>query len=232
MEFAKKDRARKRIVELMQKLHTPQPAAGEAAGDLPTDGHKSIRIQFQRAPKAFLPSAASATSLGGALLYRTALDGPPSDAQPAVTIEGSEYELPCQLALRAIGYRSVPMDGAPFDTKRGIVPNAGGRVDGEADLYCAGWLKRGPTGVVLTNVNDGVETAKNLLADFNEGRLKGSAEGRGAVQQLLSAQAAPTVDFDGWLRVDAEEQRRGALVSKVREKVVQEAEMLSIALSS
>ena len=230
LEFAKKDRARKRIVELMHKIHAPEAADDGGTPSPPAEGQE-IRIQLQRAPKAFLPSAASPDSLGAALVSRTELQGPPGPSQPAVAVDGSDYELPCQLAFRAIGYRSMPIEGAPFDERRGLVPNTSGRVDGADDLYVAGWLKRGPTGVVLTNFNDGVETAKHILEDYATGKLGGGTDGADAVKPLLAAQAPPTVDFEGWLRVDAEEQRRGALVRKVREKVVTEAEMLAIACS-
>ena len=80
-----------------------------------------------------------------------------------------------------MGYRSTPLEGAPFDEARGVIPNARGRVEGGAPwrggagggagggvglykgLYVTGWLKRGPTGVILTNVSDAAETAAAVL---------------------------------------------------------------------
>ena len=85
-----------------------------------------------------------------------------------------------------MGYRSTPLEGAPFDEARGVIPNARGRVEGGAPwggagggaeggmgggaglykgLYVTGWLKRGPTGVILTNVSDAAETAAAVLHD-------------------------------------------------------------------
>lgn len=91
-------------------------------------------------------------------LQATSLEGPPASGQRASGVAGSEYEMPCGLALRAVGYRSSPLAGAPFDATRGVVPSSsGGRVaaDGPgAALFVTGWLKRGPSGVILTNVGD------------------------------------------------------------------------------
>jgi len=76
--------------------------------------------------------------------------------------------------LRSVGYQSVPLPGLPFDSKSHTVPNAGGRVtgpDGEPlpREYVAGWLKRGPTGVIGTNKSDAAETVRALLADLAGG---------------------------------------------------------------
>ncbi|MGH3210088.1 MAG: hypothetical protein ACRDNO_20260, partial [Trebonia sp.] len=54
------------------------------------------------------------------------------------------------------------------------VPNASGRVLSETGEplpgeYVAGWLKRGPTGVIGTNKADAAETVQALLADLAGG---------------------------------------------------------------
>ena len=36
-------------------------------------------------------------------------------------------------------------------------------------LYCSGWVKRGPVGVILTTMNDAFETADNIAADIDTG---------------------------------------------------------------
>jgi ferredoxin/flavodoxin---NADP+ reductase len=60
------------------------------------------------------------------------------------------------------------------------VPNAAGRVLGEdgAPLpgeYVAGWLKRGPTGVIGTNKSDAAETVRCLFEDLAGGPGEGDA---------------------------------------------------------
>ncbi len=80
--------------------------------------------------------------------------------------------LDAQLVLRSIGYRGVPLPGVPFDERRAIVPNEDGRVTGAGPgVYVAGWIKRGPSGVIGTNKACAKETVAALLADFDAGRL-------------------------------------------------------------
>ena len=82
------------------------------------------------------------------------------------------------MVLRSVGYQSVPLPGVPFDRRASVVPNAQGRVLGEdgAPLpgeYVAGWLKRGPTGVIGTNKSDAAETVRCLLEDLAGGPGEG-----------------------------------------------------------
>ena len=117
-----------------------------------------------------------------------------------------------------------------------MVPcGAGGRVEGGAgQLYATGWLKRGPNGVILTNVTDAQETAQALLADRAAGSLSGEGRACGggdAVRDVLSGQGRPLVDFDGWSRIDEVEVARGVAAGKVREKLVDVHEMLDVAMS-
>ena len=244
MEAAAADRARKRMTELMKASFAAYdgPAARTAAGGVGTaeaEGRR-VRVQFQRSPVGFEGDVEG--RLAAVHVDETSLVGEPGAQQKAVAIEGSTCSLPAQLCLRAVGYRSTPLAGAPFDDKRGVVPNVGGVVTGDGDeargLYVAGWLKRGPTGVILTNVGDAAETAAAILRDRSAGALPEDASsslsgagkaGREGVAPLLAAQAAPVVDFGGWLRIDAEERRRGAAKGKVRDKLVDVGEMLRVA---
>ena len=82
------------------------------------------------------------------------------------------------MVLRSVGYQSVPLPGVPFDPKSHTVPNAAGRVLSETGEplpgeYVAGWLKRGPTGVIGTNKADAAETVQALLADLAGGPAPG-----------------------------------------------------------
>ncbi len=104
--------------------------------------------------------------VNGLTLERTRLD------QNGVFQGTGELEtLDVQMVLRSVGYQSVPLDGVPFDERNAVVPNDQGRVLGPdgAPLpgeYVAGWLKRGPTGVIGTNKSDAAETVRSLLADL------------------------------------------------------------------
>ena len=141
-----------------------------------------------------------------------------------------EYEdIPVQLVLRSVGYRSVALPGVPFDERAGVVPNVDGRViDASGALvpgeYVAGWLKRGPTGVIGTNKGDAVRTVRALLEDVardgtgTAGATDGPADGS-ALEDLLRARGTRFVRYDGWLAIDAEERSRGLAGGRDRCKV-------------
>ena len=92
----------------------------------------------------------------------------------AVEGTGQLETIEAQMVLRSVGYRSVPLDGVPFDDRTHTVPSSSGRVldaDGKVlpGEYVAGWLKRGPTGVIGTNKADAAQTVQALLADLAGG---------------------------------------------------------------
>ena len=115
---------------------------------------------------------------------------------------GEFFEIPCGLVIPAIGYRGTPLDGAPFDNDHNIIPNEDGRV--EDGLYVAGWIKRGPTGVISSNRPDGVAVAGHIIEDF-EGSARGDKPGRKALESLLRDRNVRSVSFDDWKKIDAAE---------------------------
>ena len=101
-------------------------------------------------------------------------------------------DIPVGLVFRSIGYRGVPLSGVPFDSGWGVILNEKGRViDPETKSpklgeYTAGWIKRGPSGVIGTNKPDAVETVKHMLDDLNSGSvLMPSAPGPDDVERLI-----------------------------------------------
>src|SRR5437867_7327518 len=94
-----------------------------------------------------------------------------------VAVPTDEHEtLECGLVFRSVGYRGVGLPELPFEERRGTIRNELGRVvdaDGNhvAQSYCAGWIKRGPTGIIGTNKRDATETVTQLLDDVREGRV-------------------------------------------------------------
>jgi ferredoxin--NADP+ reductase len=164
------------------------------------------------------------------VLERNRLEGAPFD-QRAVGC-GELRELPCGILFRSIGYRGVAIEGVPFDAKRGVFPSdrgrildaAGARVPG---LYAAGWIKRGPTGIIGTNRADAVETVDSLLHDL-AALEQGEKAGLGGLAPLLAARGIRTVSFADWTRIDAREIERGSPRGKPREKFPRVAEMLAV----
>ena len=113
---------------------------------------------------------------------------------------GDFFDIPCGLVIAAVGYRSDPVAGAPFDVRSATVPNDDGRV--APGLYAAGWIKRGPIGVIGTNRPDAVAVAARVAEDFPQG---GAKPGRGAFESMLVTRGVRVVSFDDWLALDAAE---------------------------
>jgi len=145
---------------------------------------------------------------------------------------GECEDLAVELVVRAIGYRSLPLPGLPFDDRRAIVPNAAGRVVDPASrapspgLYVAGWVKRGPTGLIGSNKQDGAETAAAMLADL-DGCAPASAPEATAIDALLAERGVRVVDFACWQRLDRLEVERGARAGRPRVKLGAISEVLA-----
>jgi ferredoxin--NADP+ reductase len=136
---------------------------------------------------------------------------------------GDIFEIPCGLVIAAIGYRSDPMEGAPFDEKAGIIPNDDGRVDN--GLYAVGWIKRGPSGVISSNRPDGVTVAEYICEDF---KSKSGKPGRAALEPLLKERGVRAISFEDWKKIDAAEIERAGGADQPREKFVTVPEMLKV----
>ncbi len=189
---------------------------------------KRCYFHFLKSPVEFV----CRDSLKKLILERTALKGEPG-AQSAENT-GIKEELKCDILFRSVGYRGVPIPGVPFDEKKGIFPNANGRIinDGKTvgGLYAAGWIKRGPSGVIGTNKADSAETVKNLLADMPQLKACEVPESK-AVRALIEERKIQVIDFNSWKKIDAAEISRGQKSGKLREKFVTIEEMLQAARS-
>ena len=150
---------------------------------------------------------------------------------------GERETIECDLVFRSIGYTGVPVEGAPFDEKRGVIPNDAGRVtdpdSGEQipGLYATGWIKRGPSGVIGTNKKDSQDTVNSLLEDLEAGVIPGAplAGDRGATESLLAERKPDHVTFPGWQAIDAAEVARGEPKGRPRVKFIRVEEMLEAA---
>lgn len=146
---------------------------------------------------------------------------------------GEREELECGLVLRSVGYTGVPIEGVPFDESRGLILNEGGRVLDSHDSgpklghYTAGWIKRGPSGVIGTNKKCALETVQHLLADVAEQTLLApeSPEPE-AIERLLAEKGVRFVSFEDWQRIDQAEVGRGEPHGRPRVKFVRVDEML------
>jgi ferredoxin--NADP+ reductase len=156
------------------------------------------------------------------------------DGAGGVVDNGESVHLPADMVLRSVGYRGVQIPGLPFDDERGVIPNAAGRIlrDGAAvpGEYVAGWIKRGPSGIIGTNKHDATETVRCLLEDAPTlpRRQVGDADG---IIDLLYQRGVRVVLWEGWEAIEALEiaagRRRGAKQVKVAEREL----LLAAALS-
>ena len=113
--------------------------------------------------------------------------------------------IPCGIVFRSVGYRGVALPGVPFDEGSGTIPNEGGRV--EPGIYAAGWIKRGPSGVIGTNKKDASETIGLLLEDASAGKLP--PRGGEALEDVLADRGADAVLYAGWQAIDEAERSAG-----------------------
>ena len=125
--------------------------------------------------------------------------------------------IPCGLVLRSVGYKGVPLFGLPFDEQGCVIPNVQGRVIGAERTYCAGWIKRGPSGVIGTNKKDATETIEALLEDVRAGRVAGPRAA--SLEQLLDEHGVDYVEYEGWQAIDAAERAAGEPLGRPRVKL-------------
>jgi ferredoxin--NADP+ reductase len=138
---------------------------------------------------------------------------------------GETETISCGLVLRSVGYLGVPLPGVPFDERRGVIPNTSGRVDDAERTYVAGWIKRGPSGVIGTNKKDATETVELLLADARDGKL-GCVDSTRPLEELLDAKGVNYVEYAGWQAIDAAERAAGEPRSRPRVKLTSWDELL------
>ncbi len=157
------------------------------------------------------------------------------DGRPAAVPTEEHERIDCGLVFRSIGYHGVPLPDLPFDERRGTIRNERGRVladDGGPlpQIYCAGWIKRGPTGVIGTNKKDAMETVALLLEDVQGGRIVHRDEATGeAVEVMLTERGVRAVLYQGWTSIDEVERAAGEKLGRPRVKLRTWDELLEAA---
>jgi NADPH-dependent glutamate synthase beta subunit-like oxidoreductase len=227
LEEAEEHRAKKRMDALLAET-AAAPLHGRS---------RQLHLRFLLAPRAILPDASKGdgTSVGAVEFDVTRLEGPPN-AQRAVP-SGKTEVIPAGMVLRSVGYKSIKVPGIPWDEKRAVVRNDRGRVmndDGSAfgGVYVSGWLKRGPSGIIGTNIPCARETVASIVEDRSAGRLthvQPPAEPLEAVRSLVAARGRDPAHLVSWAdfrAIDAAEVQRGAASGKPREKFTSVEELL------
>lgn len=220
-------RPRKRLTELLVK--TALEAPDEKEQERRRKASRSWAFRFYRSPVEILTSP-EGTRAAGIRLAVNRLEGSGEGARAVLT--GEVEDVACGLIISSIGYKSVSIDpSVPFDKRKAVVPNKMGRVQQAAGLYCSGWVKTGPTGVIATTMNNSFDTAQSLMDDMNSGTLDVSAVKPGAqsIRSLLETRGVNPVLFSDWEKIDSVEASRGEAVGKPREKLLTVEEMLQVA---
>jgi ferredoxin--NADP+ reductase len=150
----------------------------------------------------------------------------------AVRASGRHETVACELVLTAVGYRGAEIVGVPFDPVSGTIPNVRGRVTSSMFTreYCAGWIKRGPAGIIGTNKQCACETVASIRADLEAGRIpRGPQADIAPLDELIRERGVELVDDAGWGRIDAHERAAGERHGRPRVKTVERRELLDLA---
>jgi ferredoxin/flavodoxin---NADP+ reductase len=184
----------------------------------------TIRFLFFRSPVAINGDS----KVESIELVRNRLEDHDGRLVAVATDEGETLE--CGLVFRSVGYRGVGLPDVPFDEARGTIRNEGGRVTDAERTYCAGWIKRGPTGIIGTNKKDATDTVARLLEDVEAGRIAHNPDVTpDAVEAFLAARGVGAVIYSGWMSIDELEKAAGEKLGRPRVKLRTWDELLEAA---
>ena len=206
----------KKIYDLFQK-YSSQAISAKA---------RRCHFQFLRSPVELLGD----TKLERVRIEYNQLSGDPF--KQSARGSGEFYELETGILFRSIGYRGIAIEGVPFHDSWGIFPNEDGRIMENDEIvpqfYTAGWIKRGPSGIIGTNRACSVATVNSLLADLDTldaGEQKTGAE---MLYPLLDSRNVRYLNYQEWMKIDLKEVERGEPRGKPREKFTFVDEMMSV----
>jgi len=248
-KLPKLEQRRFRLAQLLQKGSTASNTA-----------EKSWTLASLASPKQFTESRDNPGSINGLQLASTHYKDDSTRFELSASVEstGETRDLPCSLAFRSIGYKSTALPGlmsdlgVPFDERAGIIPNdLYGRVlattGGPGELgamhingcYCAGWVKRGPTGVIASTMDDAFNTADIIVKDWQDKVLflNGTSSGAGKTaqgwdslskEQETKKAGLRRVSWEDWCRIDGIEKERGREEGRERVKFRRVQDMLNV----
>jgi ferredoxin--NADP+ reductase len=181
------------------------------------------------------PAALTGTErVEGMTIVRNRLEADGRGGVKAVPTDETQH-LEVGLVFRSVGYKGRALPGVPFDDRTGVVPNVGGRVVEAAGrdvpvpgLYVAGWIKRGPQGIIGTNKLCATDTVAQVVADAAAGAIPSVDATVPPLDALLAERQVRVTNWADWQRIDQAEQARGAAAGRPRAKITAIDEMLTI----
>jgi ferredoxin--NADP+ reductase len=225
-EMKTADRATQRKVEIIQSyVHNQR-----------TEKPKQLYLRFLVSPVELIGNDAG--QIVAMRLVRNELYQTESGAVRSRYTDQYE-EIPVGLVFRSIGYKGVPIEGVPFNDSWGVIVNEAGRVldpttkEPVVGQYTAGWIKRGPSGIIGTNKPDAVETVTCMMADLAEGKVNQPAQpDKAAVSAFVDERQPKRFTYEDWLKVKAAEIALGEAQGRPRVKFTSVDEMLAVAHDS
>jgi ferredoxin--NADP+ reductase len=202
----------------------------EYAAQGPKDASHKIILRFLRSPVEILGEGEDGP-VTGVRVVRNEIVADEDGALRAVPTDDTEV-IACGLVLRSIGYRGKPVDDVPFDDRRGLIRNTGGRVCDEEGRshrgeYVVGWIKRGPSGVIGTNKKDAADTTARIVEDRDAGALNTPVVNDPEEIAAFYAERAPdSVTWAGWQAIDEHEKAAGEPHGRPRVKLVRLADLV------
>ena len=204
------DRLMARNVEVIREWSTREPQGKP----------RTLHVRFFARPVEILGT----DRVEGLVVERTELD-----ESGAVVGTGVMETIPVQLVVRSVGYRGLPLEGLPFDAARNVVPSVDGRITDDGTTvsgeYVAGWIKRGPSGIIGTNKKDAAATVASLLADADSLPVAPEAD-PAALPSLLAERGVTALDYAGWQAIDAAEVALGATRGRDRTTIHEQDDLM------
>ncbi len=230
-------RTAKRLMQLLS----------QGASVLPSETLKSWSLNFLLSPQSFNSAEGSSNNLSSINFVKNELQGPNTFEASAKVLPTNEHTVfPASLAFRSIGYKSEALAGMEdlglhFEADRGVLstdyhgrvtaPAASG-LDGfsaVAGMYCSGWVKRGPAGVIANTMEDAFATASAIINDWGrKAAFLTGGQGWDLLKQDANCKSLRTVNWNDWRKIDAAERKRGQLKGKEREKFISAEQMLQV----
>lgn len=208
-----------------------------------SDTAKQVELRFLMNPISMEPNDSNNDRVGSVVCERTKLEGEPFQQRPVGTNETET--LLADLVLVSIGYKGMPLPGMEdlqlFDNQNGVVANDHGKVLGKNNLFVTGWIKRGPTGIIGTNITDAKDTVDSAMKFIDSGNNQlfevltvddsNTLKGRVGLTKHLQSRDVKAIKWKHFLKIEAAEADQSKLRSDAqpREKLLSVKEMLDAA---
>ena len=195
-----------------------------------TNKRKRLHLQFLVSPTEIIGRDGAVV---GIKTVRNELKLEKGRIRPHATDE--EELIDCGLVFRSVGYRGAPIGEIPFDDWKGVIRNEDGRVTNDDGIvrgeYVAGWIKRGPTGVIGTNKSCAQDTVALMIEDASsEATLHPTRSAPEDIDAFIDTRGTDAFSWDDWLQLDKLETDRGAALGRPRLKFTTREEMIQAIL--